>query len=80
MLTRNHKRYYNSANSETQNETSMGKCGQLQAKSVDKLLITSRSADWQLAEAERERGGWCFIGVHCHRNGIWMTFTNIKKG
>jgi hypothetical protein len=30
---------------------------------VDNLWITFRSASWQLAEAERKRGGWCIIGV-----------------
>jgi hypothetical protein len=28
---------------------------------------------------ERERGGWCIIGGHCHRNAVWMTFQVSRK-
>jgi hypothetical protein len=45
---------------------------------VDNLWITWNLANRQLAEAERERGGGCIIGVL--ENDIDSQLPNIKKG
>jgi hypothetical protein len=66
----------------TGNETRLANCGQLAIRSVDNLWITFifrilKSIFWAVLEGER--GGWCIIGVHCHRNAVWMTLLLSMK-
>lgn len=76
MLTQNIRKDYKHLQTVTGNETKLADCGQLAIRSVDNLWITFifrilKRIFWAVLEGER--GGWCFIGVHCHRNGAWMT-------
>ena len=73
MLTQNIRKAYTHLQTVTGNETRSEDCGQLPVRSVDNLWITFKfrilkRIFW--AVLERERGGWCIIGVHCHRNVV----------
>lgn len=76
MLTQNIRKAYTQPQTVTRNETKLADCGQLASRSVDNLWITFifrilKSIFWAMLGGERS--GWCIIGVHCHRNAVWIT-------
>jgi hypothetical protein len=66
MLTQNIQKSYTHLQTVTGNETKLANCGQVAIRSVDNLLITFKFRILKSifgAVLERERGGWCIIGI-----------------
>ena len=66
MLTQNIQKGYKHLQTVTGNETKSANCGQLAIRSVDNLWITFKFRILKRifrAVLERERGGWCIIGI-----------------